>query len=118
MTFTASVQFNDYKGTVALDRSDSLVLSDKLKDSGLLRDGELVAAIRLNIGENHGDEIETVAVVAYVLEADCFVEAPEVVRAVETEMRWAEFFSFFKRFDLVFTFGDRDLTNTRVDYGD
>ncbi len=116
MTFEASVQYNDYRGTVALDRSDSLRLSDEFVSRKLISDGEVIVAVRLSMAENHGNEVDSVGVIVYVHEANGYVARPNEVRAVETEMRWSQCFSYFKRFDLVFSSGDRDLSSTQINY--
>lgn len=112
--FQDGVQYNDFKGTVAADRSDEVSFADYLREVGLANEGERVVGIRVGFGGNHGAEIQQPGVVVYLLEADKFVERPERVRAVELDMPTGKLFSFFKRFDLVLSNKSMDLAGVEV----
>lgn len=118
MIFAASTQYNDYRGTVALDRSDNLSLRTHLIETGLIDEGEIIVALKLGIGENHGEEVSNVGLVAYAQEANEYDPKPAKVRAIDTSMEISKFLSFFKRFELVYAHGERDLSETQVTYAD
>lgn len=114
-TFKAGVQYNDYKGTVAADRADEIAFLDHIKELGLAHEGERLAGYRIVFNENHGAEISKPGVVAYLYEAEGFVEKPAAIRAIDVDIPIAKLFSFFKRFDLVLTIKDMDLEDVPVD---
>ena len=110
--FTASVQYNDFKGTVAADVHDSKPLSEWLKEQGLIREGEHIVGISIYSGEIHNKPLEqmTLGLNAYVRTSDVshedFVEAlnnqpdDSLLRKVEVQMSPAQFFALFKRFEI------------------
>ena len=100
--FTASVQYDDFKGTVAADRSDTESMKSYLQSEGLAEPSERVVGYRICFGGNHGKEVERPGVVIYLSETD-FDDAAQSIRAIEIDMTMARLFSFFKRFDCVFT---------------
>lgn len=117
--FTASVQYNDFRGTVAADRSDTESMRDYLVDAGLATEEEIVIGYRICFSGNHGHEYEP-GVLVY-LQKGAFDDPEKVVRAVDIQMTGPKFFSFFKRFDLVMTRDMLDLSGVTVDgphYGD
>lgn len=114
-TFVAGVQYNDFGGTVAADVSDNVALSNHLVSLGKAESDERVIAFRIASGENQGVPVKEVSLVAYLLRSAEFEPAPEAVRAVEISITPAEALAFFKRFDLVATLRDVDLTRAQVD---
>lgn len=115
-TFEAGVQYNDFKGTAAADRADELSFRDYLKEVGLCSADEIVVGIRIGFAGNHGREMETVGVVAYLFAGgSAGGDAPKDVRAVEVDITTAKLFSFFKRFDMVMTTKGLDLSQALVD---
>jgi hypothetical protein len=114
-TFTAGVQYDDFKGSVAADISDNVGLRNHLASLGLAQAEERVVAFRISSGENQGIPVTEVSLVAYLLEASEFEPAPKTVRAVEIRVTPGEALRFFKRFDLVATNSAVDLSNTQVD---
>jgi hypothetical protein len=100
--FTASVQYDDFKGTVAADMSDTESMQSYLESEGLAEPSERVVGYRVCFGANHGKEVERPGIVIY-LSAKGFDEPMQSIRAIEIEMTTAKLFSFFKRFDCVFT---------------
>jgi hypothetical protein len=114
-TFVAGVQYDDFKGTVAADISDNVGLADYLRSIGKANQGDRVVAFRIAASENRGTDVTDVSLVAYLLQSHKFEEAPKAVRAVEVSMTPGKALSFFKRFDLVATRRDTDLSRTEVD---
>ena len=99
--FSAGVQYNDFKGTVAADRSDNIALVDFLKGEGLAKENERIVGVR----ENPGNEMASPGVVAYLAEAVEDFSSPTTIRAIDIQISTAKLLSFFKRFDLVMTVG-------------
>jgi hypothetical protein len=100
-TFTAGVQYNDLKGSVAADRSDNVAIADHLVGLGVAKLGERVVGYRISFNENPGNEISP-SVVFYLQEGS-FDDPAAVIRAIDIEMSIQKLFSFFKRFDMVMT---------------
>ncbi len=113
--FQAGVQYNDFEGSVAADKSDTKALIEFLKQQGLANEAERLVGIRIAFNENAEREIHSPGVVAYLVESEEFVQTPESVRAVEIDIPIAILFSFFKRFDLVMTKRAMDLSKAHVD---
>ncbi len=111
--FVASVQYNDFKGSVAADRSDTNSMHDYLVASGHATGDERVIGYRISFFGNHGNEYEP-RVLVY-LQKGTFDNPDEVVRAVHIEMSGPLFYSFFKRFDMVMMQDGIDLSNVKVD---
>ncbi|WP_136685845.1 hypothetical protein [Falsirhodobacter xinxiangensis] len=111
--FTASVQYNDYKGTVAADRSDTEEMGQYLVGEGLATSDERVIGYRLTVGGNHGKECEP-GVLVY-LQKGSFDDPAKVVRAVDINMAPQKFYSFFKRFSVVLMQDGLDLSSITVD---
>jgi hypothetical protein len=109
-TFQASVQYEDFYGSVAADRADRESIEDWLSIRELRQSGELVCGISLSIGENHGDELVNPVQISIYLVAGETIDslreriltgsAPLAVRRVDTVMTFPEFLSFFKRLNL------------------
>lgn len=111
--FKAGVQYNDYKGTVAADRSDTKSLSDHLVKMGLCSQDERVVAIRTGFGGNDGHEISPSFV--FYLQEGSHDDPANVIRAIDVKMPFATFFSFFKRFDMVMTIDGDTFDGIDVD---
>ncbi|ATI40891.1 hypothetical protein CBW24_01975 [Pacificitalea manganoxidans] len=109
----AQVQYNDYRGTVAADRADDRSLKDFLEDLGLARPDEIVVGCRISFYENPGQNISG-GVVVY-LQTGAFGDPDVAIRAIEVNLPFDKLFSFFKRFDLVFTTDGRTYENVEVD---
>lgn len=115
-TFEAGVQYNDYEGTVAADKSDMLRLQDFLREQNLCSADEIVVGMRIGFAGNHGREMEKLGVIAYLKSGNYSNgDAPKNVRAVDVNITTATFFSFFKRFDMVMTAKGLDLSQAKVD---
>ncbi len=114
-TFSASVKYNDLKGTVAADVSDNNALISHLVSLGQAHSDERVVAFRIASGENSGPPVTEVSLVAYLVRSKDLKSAPEEVRAVEISITPGEALAFFKRFDLVALERGIDLSNSEVD---
>lgn len=112
--FSAGVQYNDFKGTVAADRADNVSIRDYLVELGVAKHDEWVVGYRLGFGGNDGREVEEHGIVFYLQEGS-FDDPGAVIRAVDVTMTAAKFFSFFKRFDLVMTVGGNTFEGIEVD---
>ncbi|MFY1713314.1 hypothetical protein [Tritonibacter mobilis] len=111
--FIASVQYNDFKGTVAADRSDTESMADYLVGAGHAADDERVIGYRISFNGNHGEEYQP-GILVY-LQKGSFDDPEKVVRAVDIEMTGPKFFSFFKRFSLVLMEDGLDLSDVAID---
>lgn len=107
--FTASVQYNDLKGSAAADRSDVGGASKWLKDNSYINDGEYVIGISIFVGESHGVHRDPISVEFLVSELRGYDNIPEMIKAtgepievrqILVEMNLIDFFSFFKRFSV------------------
>ncbi|WP_424987989.1 hypothetical protein [Microbulbifer sp. S227A] len=108
--FIAGVQYDDYRGTVAADKSDTEGFRQHLLDKGLATEEEYVAGYRVTMGENHGDEITIIGVVVYLHRGDELKR----FRAIEIEMKIAVFLKFFKRFSMVLMKSSLDFSGVQV----
>lgn len=111
--FVASVQYNDFTGSVAADRSDTEGMKEYLLEAGYATDDERVVGYRISFNGNHGKEYEP-SVLIY-LQKGSFDKPDKVIRAIDIEMSGPKFFSFFKRFDLVLMQDKFDPSNIKVD---
>ncbi|MEP1354128.1 MAG: hypothetical protein ABJX32_07675 [Tateyamaria sp.] len=57
--------------------------------------------MRFGFSGNDSKNVDVTNVIVYLLETEEFIERPKEVRAVHINLPIAEFFSFFKRFDLI-----------------
>lgn len=113
--FTASVQYNDLKGTAAADISDTEHLSRYLAGKGLIAVDEYIMSVRFCFHGNHGDAVDRPCVVIYVASLTD-ADKPRRIRAIEPDMGLAELFQFFKRFDVVLTVGGEQWPDEVVEY--
>ena len=118
-TLSASVQYNDWKGTSAADNLDRGRLVDLLEERGLLnRDYEFLVAIDLFIGENHGGETKPPYISCLIYDKAKFQDVataiqnemgPLNLRSVDLDLTIEEFVGLFKRFNVVLTKRGLDL---------
>ncbi|MEL3892531.1 hypothetical protein V6B08_19800 [Ferrovibrio sp. MS7] len=125
--YRASVQYNDWKGTAAADDADKNSLSDLLTERGLMNEGEFLLSAHLWVGEVHGGELGSVFVCATITQlsnadaVESLVRAncgPLPVKRVELELSLGEFVVLFKRFAVVLTSRDLNLTDFKYSYED
>lgn len=124
-TFKASVQYGDWKGSVAADNADFESLEKYLDAKELRQPGEFLVATALWVGENHHGKLGTVYARAYLypdrggfdttkdaIEASA---GPLPVRIVDVKLSLGEYIALFKRFDVMlikrgFDLSDREHT--------
>jgi len=111
-SFTASVQYDDFKGTAAADNADHTSLQEYLRNKALITAAEFVVGISLRIGENQGSRMAGVYVAAYVydganafdtVKAQIAAQDPVEVRKIVLEISLEEFIVLFKRFAVILT---------------
>lgn len=110
--FEAGTQYNDFTGTVAADRSDNLSFNDLLKGRRLIRDGEQIVGFEIVFNENADEPIEAPGIVVYLGQGSTIAKVAEQrkndsvikLRVVEVfDLPIAEFFKYFKRFNVMFS---------------
>jgi hypothetical protein len=103
-TFTASAQYNDWKGSAAADNSDHKSIHDLLEEQGLITENDFLLAFSFWSGEG------SLFIRAFVLEgADNYENAqgalelhdPIPVKRADLKITMEQFFELFKRFDIV-----------------
>lgn len=108
-SFSASVQYGDFKGSAAADRADHGDVNEWLETKGLKQKGEFLLGITLYAGENHGKHQDPIyaefllASPAHHNTVKSMIEtssSPVPVRKVTAQMTVAEFFGLFKRFSV------------------
>ena len=109
MTFKASAQYNDWKGTAALDDADERSIHKLLQERKLIGERDFVIGLDVWNGENHGGEVKPVSVTAYLLELRDGMNVPQTIeaaggvvrpRAVRLDLTAREFLGLFKRMSL------------------
>ncbi len=113
--FSARVQYNDFKGSVAADQADEIALLKYLQDKGLAKEDEIVIGVRAGFNGNHGGEVQKPRIVVYLAAKGWDQVSPKKVRAIDIDMTTAKLFSFYKRFDLVMTYRGADMDGVEVD---
>jgi hypothetical protein len=109
--FKASVQYGDWKGTVAADGADKRDARAWLREHGYIQEGEFLLGITFFAGENHGSHKDPVSVEFMLaapgdhdsIKAAIETGSPVVVRRVRVEMGVADFLGLFKRFSVYFS---------------
>lgn len=94
----ASVQYNDYRGTVAADISDYALLSDYLKDRGVDVDRYEPIGVRFYSGYS---EYVSVNFICIDHQSD---ERKAVTLKFEKNLSALEFLDLFKRLEIILTF--------------
>lgn len=124
--FTASVQYNDFKGESAADTADLEDASKWLEENGHLTDGEILVGIELFAGENHGEHQDPVYINFFLATSGDFDTVREMidsnkeavnVKKVSVEMPISDFLGLFKRFSIVLS-RDGLLENCTLSYDD
>lgn len=107
--FCAAVQYGDFKGTAAADKSDNHDLRKYLESKNLINEGEFLVGVEMYSGEVHGPEQnKPVHVTVLLTKLDKFetvkaaIESgkPLNVREVRFELSLSQFFGMFKRFEI------------------
>lgn len=115
----ASVQYDDWEGTVAADDADNRSFFTLLKESGAMREDEYPVSIQLYIGENHAGKVERPMISALLLPlkgadaAKAHIQNGQTLklRRVEIEISLNDFMGLFKRFHIVLTRNGMALEN-------
>jgi hypothetical protein len=123
----ASVQYGDWEGTAAADNGDTQNITELLRERGHIDENEFVAAIEFSIWENHSKTvIDNVSITAFI------AKTPEgenwgagfardrstlKLRQVEIKMTIPEFFGHFKRFAIMLTASNLNLTDRTYEVG-
>lgn len=113
-TFTASVQYNDVKGSAAADWADQENARKWLKDNNLINDDEFVVGVSMWAGENHGKHDDPVFVKFFVTDLQGHPDLPSFLaasgdlieaRKIRVDMNLVDFFGLFKRLELTLSSG-------------
>ena len=120
-TFTAGVQYDDYKGTVAADNADMKTLRDHLVKSGHIQSGDFLIGVEIYKGGMSDDPIIVYAITTKSTGPDNLADAidsgkPLPVRKISMEMSADEFFSFFKRFNICMSSGHGMLDGVEIQF--
>lgn len=120
-TFTASVQYGDWRGTSAADDDGKNDIRDFLVSKGLLdRDTDFLIAVDVWVGENHNGVVKTPHINALIYDgtgvdnlAAEISAAPDPlqVKRVSVDLTLEEFVGLFKRFNVSLTHRAFDLTD-------
>lgn len=113
-TFSASTQYNDWKGSSAADDADKIGASRWLKENGHMSETEFLVGVTIFAGESHGEHVDPVYVEFLImaqgdyenarLEIERSSEHVEV-RRVRIDLKLKEFFGLFKRFAITLSRG-------------
>ncbi len=118
-TFGASVQYNDWKGTVAADDANKDDIHKLLRDRGEISDGEFLLGVELWLGEMHGGKLQRPFVKALIIDAENYeaaeqnfyaTEDPLPLKVIEMDLSMDEFLLLFKRFAVSISWQGLDLT--------
>lgn len=108
-TFTAAVQYDDWKGTAAADDADNTSLSAWLRTNGYADEGDVLVGVQMSVGENHGFHRDPVYVdfALVPLQGHPDIQSkiahesdPVEIKHARAEMGLAEFVGLFKRFSV------------------
>ncbi|MBQ4083192.1 MAG: hypothetical protein IJC77_02870 [Bacteroidaceae bacterium] len=94
----ASVQYNDYRGTVAADISDYALLSDYLEDKGV--DVDRYEPIGVHFYSGYSEYV-SVSFICIDHQSD---ERKAVTLKLEKNLSVVEFLDLFKRLEIILTF--------------
>lgn len=105
----ASVQYNDFRGTAAADRSFEKSLTDHLKGQKLLVDNDLIVGTKFfDLDSDSGNDGKAIVYVYKInitgyKNIDEYLKNEEVpkIDTVELGLNRGEFFNLFERFEIV-----------------
>ena len=121
--FKASVQYGDWKGTVAADDIDILGIHELLRSRRLMKKTEFLIGIHVWIGENRAGQVQQPYITALLLEgidnyesAEAALRAPDPinVKSVKVELTLNEFMGLFKRFSVAMSPRGLDITGREI----
>ncbi len=107
----ANVQYNDFIGTAAADKSDHLNLHEFLSSRGL--DIDRYETIGLSFFSAYTDFF-TVSIICIDKEKSSSIKS-HIVKIVFEEFDKNDFFDLFKRFNVVLTKTSGDYSNDEID---
>ena len=120
--FKASVQYGDWKGTVAAD-NDLKGIHDLLQKKGLMSKADFLIGIEVWIGENYGGRVQPPYITALLLEgvdnyesAEAALHAPDPInlKSIKVELTLDEFIGLFKRFSIAMSPHGLDITDREI----
>lgn len=123
-TFSASVKYNDFKGTSAADEADVANARKWLEDRGLMKEGDFLLGIEMSVGENHNKHTDPVYVAFNLVQIAEYenvgamlnsTNGPVPVRRITQQMTVAEFLGMFKRFNVTLS-PDRLLEGREISF--
>jgi hypothetical protein len=120
--FDASVQYNDWKGTSAADRSDHQSIEGYMRQEGLMSEDDYLLSISFYSGEGSNQ----IRAFLYSLEqnfenvkdAIASTVGPVPVREVRLMMTNDEFLGLFKRFDVTLHVNGMNLNGRQFETQD
>ena len=107
--FQASVQYNDLKGSVAVDNADMINATSWLKKNKYIKDDESLIGISMWAGENHKKYDKLLSVTFLVKELGGNKTIPDIindsnetlnVKKVKVDMNIIDFMALFKRLEI------------------
>lgn len=107
INFKASVQYNDYTGTVAADNLDINTIKDKLTKIGLIKHNEFIIGIKFYPLSRLSNQNKDISVDYFILDNFNFENFQEnlkkgikpITKKINQELTFHEFFNLFKRFE-------------------
>jgi len=117
--FTASAQYNDWKGTAAADNSFDKSINDILSDRKLKTGDEILVGVSLYTGENG-----FVSISAYLIDIGGYENAkvyleenpiPAIKKVYVENLTAEEFLSLFKRFNVAMSLKGLNLTGREIE---
>lgn len=126
-SFKASTQYNDLVGSVAADRSDNLAFAEFLKEQKLMAEDEFIVGFEITFNENDSRPVPDPGIVVFLAEGDSVdsiarqkaADGVFKLRSVEVfDLPLADFFAYFKRFNVMFANKSLNLHGEQYDYRD
>lgn len=110
-TLTASVQYDDWRGTAAADDADMKSIRSYLTEHGLLSDEEFLIGFEMYSGQQSTPGSRYFSARAFLIKAKDYESAQQAVGAAaelsvatrDLNISLETFLSFFKRFDVILT---------------
>lgn len=123
-TFTAGVQYGDFKGTVAADDADVLHVRRFLEEQNLIKAKDFVAGFKAYTGFGGEKKGQDVHLTAYIVDLTGFDDLQKAIsagpvnaRTVDVYVPLAQFFALFKRLEIAASLRG-SLTNREISIKD
>lgn len=110
--FTASTQYNDWKGEAAADDQFTNSIREFLRNEGIMKTDDFLIGLDYYIGEDKFFSLTAYFVTAHDYEAANEILAQNEtlkVKKAEVELNPDQFFRLFKRFNIALSWKDMDL---------